>query len=146
MMRWLRVGGAWLVATVAMVIAASIVHSLSVQAGLTALGVEVPLATRVDTWFGDLKGMHRALLGVFGAALAVGFAVAALARRWLNVAPIVAYSLAGAAAIAVALWIMKLQFAMTPLASARGWLGWAALCLAGALGGFAFARLLPARR
>lgn len=143
--RWLRTILAWLAGAAATVLAASLVHSLAVQAGLTALGVELPAGLRLTAWAGDLAGLAPALFGVLGGALAIGLVVAVLLKPRLPALAGIAEPLAGAAAVAVALWAMHLNFATTPLASARTTAGFLALCAAGALGGWVFARVMRRR-
>ena len=131
----------WAIAVVATVIAVSAWQSYSVQSRLIALGVDIPLPLRLHTAFGDLVGLAPALLPVLGGALALGFLVAAVLRPRLPMLAAVAYPLAGAAAVGLALAVMAWQMAITPIAGARGDLGFAVLCGAGAVGGFVFSRL-----
>lgn len=137
-MRWLKTILDWLVAVAVTVIAASAWHSWSVQSQLIGLGAEISPALRLTTAASDLVGLAPALLPVFGAALALGFALAAFLRPRLPALADIAYPLAGAAAVATALGLMGLQFETVPLAGARGALGFAILCAAGALGGLVF--------
>jgi hypothetical protein len=75
-------------------------------------------------------------------ALLVGFLVAWPMKRVLKPIAPFAYPIAGAAAIALALYLMSKQFyGTTPIAGARGALGFTLQCLAGAAGGYVFAAL-----
>jgi hypothetical protein len=117
-------------------------HSLMVQQGLVALGVAMPGRLRVETMAFDLRGLGLALAGVVGLGFLLALPVAAWARRrvpgWLAV---LAYPLAGAAALAAALGLMGLGFGMMPLAGARTATGQAMMILSGAMGGLIFGSL-----
>lgn len=137
-MRWLNTILRWLAAVVVTTIAASLIHSWTIQNGLIALGVEIPSALRWRTAVSDFIGLAPALAAVFGIALALGFVVAAILYPRLMVPPVIAFPLAGAAAIAATLAIMAWQMGLTPIASAREPLGFILLSLSGALGGLVF--------
>lgn len=138
-MRWLNTILRWLVATIITVIVASAVHSWTIQNGLIALGVDIPLGTRLRTAVTDFIGLAPALAVVLGIALAIGFLVAGVLQPRLKVPRLIAYPLAGAVAVAATLVIMVQQMDLTPIASAREPLGFALLCAAGAIGGLYFA-------
>ena len=137
-MRWLNTIWRWLLAVIVTTVTASAVHSWTIQQGLIALGIDIPLGLRFRTAVGDFMGLAPALGVVLAIALAVGFLVAALLGPRLKIPAIIAYPLAGAVATGVTLWIMALQMHITPIASAREPLGFALLCAAGALGGLVF--------
>lgn len=138
-MRWINTIWRWALAVIVTVVAASAVHSWTIQQGLIGLGVTIPQDLRLNTAVADFQGLAPALLVVFGAALAIGFVIAAVLQPRLQIAAILAWPIAGAAAIAVTLLIMRWQMAITPIASAREPLGFALLAASGALGGLAFA-------
>lgn len=138
-MRWLNTILRWLLAVVVTVITASLIHSWTIQNNLKSLGIEISTNLGLRTAMTDLIGLAPALLAVFGAALAIGFAIAALLNRFLKLPRWIAYPVAGAAAVGATLAIMHLQMKITPVASAREPLGFLLLCLAGALGGLVFA-------
>lgn len=137
-MRWLYTILRWLLATGVTVIAASGIHSWTIQRGLTALGVAIPADLAMQTAFNDFIGLAPALAAVFGIALAIGFLIAEVLRHRLKIPALSAFPLAGGVAIAVTLGIMAWQMGMTPVASAREPLGFLLLSLSGALGGLVF--------
>lgn len=126
---------------------ASLAHTQIVLAGLEEAGSPAPMEVRVATSLGDLAGLAPALGPVVAIAFAVGFGAAAIARRVLRPLAPVAFPIAGAASMAMALAAMKLAYdGVTPLASARTPVGFAILCLAGAIGGLVFQAVLGRHR
>lgn len=140
-MRFAKTMAAWLLAVLVATIGTGLVHSWRVQDGLRALGADIPAALGLRTAIGDLVGMGPAVAAVYAIALALGFLLARLLRPRLPALSDIAYPLAGAAAVAAALVIMKASFQITPLAGARDIIGFTGFCLAGALGGLVFQRL-----
>lgn len=142
-----RTIGGYLAAVLVAVVAASIVHTLFVAQGLRDVGIDIPPPVALRTAGGDLVGLAPTLGPVVAIALLLGFLIAAVARRFVKLARPLAFALAGAAAMATALWLMKLAYnGITPLASARTGAGFLALCAAGALGGLIFTGVSRDRR
>ncbi len=139
----LRLAVAFPVAVAATFVATSVVHTEFVLAGLASIGAPAPLDLNLATVVGDVAGLAPALAPVVAIALALGFVVAAGLKRVLKPLAGIAYPLAGFAAMATALYAMKLSYHTTPLAGARSDAGYVLICLAGALGGYAFAACLP---
>lgn len=139
----LRMGPAWATAVLVTTVMASIIQSWQVQSGLVELGVVIPTDLAVETALHDFTGLALPVLAVFGAALALAFALAALLKPRLPLLAPIAWPLAGAAAIGTTLGFMHAQFNMTPLAGARGSDGFILFCAAGAIGGAIFAWLKP---
>lgn len=122
---------------------ASVLHSQFVVNELVAVGVKVSgmdrLSLSIDDWVG--------LLPTYGIIIAVGLLVAFLIcggvfRKALvldSVKRTFTWSLAGTAAIAVILLAMQPIMNITLIAGAREW-GFYAQLIAGALGGFVFAK------
>lgn len=132
---------AYLAAVIAAYALGAFFHTQMVFAALAGAGAEIPLALRLETTIGDFLGLWQ-YAAVVAIALLAGFLVAALVKRVLKPLAPVAYPIAGAAAIALALTLMSMQYyGTTPIAGARGPLGLALQCLAGAAGGFVFAAL-----
>ena len=133
-----RIALAWLAGSAIAYALASVAHTQTVLAGLTALDVRVPFAERVATTAGDLVG-----LWVYGVVIGVGLALGLIVMRVVprRVLPLPATAraiLAGALSLATILGAMKLAFAFTPIASAREPIGFALQCLAGAAGGWVY--------
>lgn len=138
-----KVGPAWAAAGLVTTAMTSLIHSWQVQEGITSLGVEIPPDVAVQTGLADLAGLALPVFLVFGVALALGFAMAAVLKPRLPLLEPIAWPLAGSLAVATALLLMRFQFEMTPLAGARGLDGLLLLCGAGAMGGLVFAWLKP---
>lgn len=145
MARVFRTVAAFVAAVLAGFAAASIFHSQFVLAGLSGVGAKIGLGDRLRMTGGDLIGLLPSYGAVLAIALVLGFLAAWIVKRWLKPLAPVAYPLAGAAAVATALWVMHRQFEMTPIAGARGAAGFLFQCAAGALAGLVFAQLRPRR-
>ncbi|WP_310497661.1 hypothetical protein [Sandarakinorhabdus sp.] len=136
----------WLLAVVVATVGACWTHSWRVQAGLKAVGAEIPPSLAYKTMMQDAFGMGPAVAAVFGLGLALAFLIAALLRRrWPMVPPSFAYALAGGAAVATALSLMKTAMAITPLAGAREPIGFAMMVMSGVIAGLVFAYFQPRR-
>lgn len=130
---------AFVVAALVAFVAASLIHTQIILAGLSDLGADIPLSLRISTSLADLLGLAPSFGVVVVIALLLGLLVAGLARRYVPLPRPLAFAIAGTGAMATALWLMHLGFDITPIASARTTGGLLMLCLAGALGGVAFA-------
>lgn len=130
---------AFVVAALVAFVAASLIHTQIILAGLSDLGADIPLSLRISTSLADLLGLAPSFGVVVAIALLLGLLVAGLARRYVPLPRPLAFAIAGAGAMATALWLMHLGFDITPIASARTTGGLLMLCLAGALGGVVFA-------
>ena len=138
---------AWLVGAALAYALASVAHTQTVLAGLGALGVAIPVGERLATTFGDLAGLWAYGL-VIGLSLGLGLVIVRLVSRraWEAPGGSVRAALAGALAIGAALAAMRLAFSFSPIASARGAVGFALQCAAGAAGGVAFRACLVGLR
>lgn len=141
-----RMVGGFIAAVLVTLAAASFAHTHYTIQGLTAVGAEVPPAVAMETVRGDFAGLAPSLGVVIAIALLLGFLVAGLARRFIKLPRPIAFALAGGAALATALWLMRLSYEITPLGSARTWAGFLTLCAAGALGGLVFASVSRTRK
>lgn len=140
-MRVVRVVLGFVLAVIVSTVLGSIAHTQFVLAGLTALGVEIPVSDRLSTTFQDIVGMGP----MFGMIIAIGFLVAmsaaALVYSFVGTQRYVVYGVAGAVALAVALMAMGIVYDITPIAGARTTIGFIAQMIAGAVKGLTFARL-----
>lgn len=141
-----RAVGGFIAAVLVTLAAASFAHTHYTIQGLIAVGAEVPPGVAMDTVRGDFVGLAPSFGVVIAIALLLGFVVAGLARRFVKLPRAVAFALAGAAALATALWLMRLSYEITPISSARSWTGFLTLCAAGALGGLVFASVSRMRK
>ncbi len=127
------------VAALVALVLASASHTQMVIAALTDAGASVGFDKRIAMTGNDLVGLAPQFGVVIGIGLAIGFLIAAGLRRVLTPLAPVAYPLAGAVAVGVALTAMNMAFdGITPIAGARTTLGFGLQCLAGAIGGFVF--------
>jgi len=126
---------AWLIASAIAYLCASVLHSQTVLAGLSALSVPISASERLSMTLGDLVGLRLyALVIAIGLALALPVLNLAPLRRRLP-SPAARGAIAGALAMAVILIAMRQAFGFTPIAGARGLSGLFLQCLAGAAGG-----------
>ena len=137
---------ALLLAALATTALASLGHSIFVQAELAALGTELPMMTRLVTIVRDFAGLLVPLGGIALVALLIGFLVANWLKPRAGMLATFAYPLAGWAAMALALLMMRLAFGFSPLAGARTGLGFLVMSLSGLFGGLVFAWMARTRR
>ena len=104
---------------VALVIAAA-AHTQFVLAGLTGLGVDIPVGVRITTTARDIVGLAPSYGVIIAAGFLIAFGVAAVVRRYTTTLSPLAFPIAGAVAIAAALVLMNLSFPGTPLAGCEG--------------------------
>jgi hypothetical protein len=142
MKNWGRRILAWLVAAVATTALVSLGHSLFVQAELAALGTELPLHVRAGAIFRDFIGLLPTLGPILLGSLLVAFLIAGVLKPRAGLIAPFAYPLAGWAAVALALFAMKLAFGFSPLAGARTGLGFLVMSLGGLIGGTIFAWMI----
>jgi hypothetical protein len=137
--------GQWLLALLVAVAATSVVASL-VQtqinlASLSALGAEIDVATRVAASGHDVMSFAPTLAVLVTLGFLLAFSVAALLSRLWPARRRLLHTLAGLTAVAAILGLMALALPVTAVAAARGWGGFIAISLCGALGGWVFAQL-----
>jgi hypothetical protein len=113
---------------------------------LTALGVEVPFGRRLSHMAEDVIGLAPTFLPVLVIGLAIAFAVAWAAARWLHPGRRgIGYPLAGAACLAVVIFALGQIFDTHPIAATRTTAGLLSILACGALGGGVFQLLLGSR-
>lgn len=139
MRNWGRRIAAFLVAGLVTTALASLSHSLFVQAGLAALGTELPFGVRFTTIFRDFFGLLPTLGPVMFGSLLVAFLIAAFLKQRAGLLALLAYPLAGWAAVLLALLTMRLVFGFSPLAGARTGMGLFVMSLSGLIGGSVYA-------
>lgn len=134
-----RMISGFIAAVLVTVTVATFAHTHFTIQALRAVGAEVPPSVAMDTVRGDFVGLAPSFGVVIAIALLLGFIIAGVARRFVRLPRPIAFALAGGAALATALWLMRLSYEITPIASARTWAGFLTLAAAGALGGLVFA-------
>lgn len=138
MKNWGRRILAWLVAALVTTGLVSLGHSVFVQAGLSALGTELPLLVRLGAIVRDFIGLLPTLGPILLGALLIAFLIAGFLKPRAGLLAPFAYPLAGWAAVALALFAMRLAFGFSPLAGARTGLGFLVMSLGGLVGGAVF--------
>ena len=140
MKKILRIIATFVVAVLAAALLASLFSTQFVIAGLHGVGVVVPLGVRLNMTLGDFNSL-RSLLPVVAACFIVGFSVAALCFRILKGNRVIWFSVAGGCALVCTLLLMSYVMQLMPVAGARTSFGLFTQFIAGALGGFVYARL-----
>ena len=140
-MRVIRQIVGFVVAVAVTAVGSSFLSSHFVLRGLESLGVDVEFADRFAMYAHDVAGMSLMAGAVAGTGLLIALSVAALIVRFLPSLRTLGYVLAGTAAMVGALLAMQSVLGMMPMAGARTWGGLAAQGVAGALGGYVFARI-----
>lgn len=136
----IRYTAAFVAAVLCTSLLASIFSTQFVIASLQEVGAQVSFGTRVVMTFGDLKILK--LLGLVTAAcFFIGFLVAAACNRFIHNSRRAWFTLAGACALVTTLLLLSWQLQLMPIAGARTSLGLAFQGLAGACGGYLFAKL-----
>ena len=133
-----------LLAFLASVLAAAVLGSVfSTQFVIGALGsidVAVPIDVRLTTTIRDF-GILPTLVPAVAACFMIGFLVAGLCAAKLGGSRRIWFALAGGAALVCELLVMEASLGLMPVAGARTHAGLAAFGVAGAAGGWIFARL-----
>lgn len=136
-MRFVRWMAALLVAALGTYVLAVIANA---QFVMHAHDVSIGFSDRVRMTAFDVSNMWL-YLAVILVALLLGFLVATLLKRFLPQLARVAFPIAGAAAIGATLGLMYMQFHTVPISGARSTMGFVSQVLAGAFGGWLFAKL-----
>lgn len=136
--------GTWLAAALITTILGSLFSSLRLLSSLKNMGAPVDGSASISMALYDLQHFG-VLYGLFiTIALLIAFLTAALVFKAIKSKRIIIYICAGAVAMAVMLWLMQQVFFGVPIVGgARDGLGLALQLFAGAVGGFAFAKLRP---
>lgn len=126
---------------IAGVITAYIVGTaINAQFVIGAHGVPVGLGERLNMTAFDISNMTLYAI-IIAVGFLIAFLIAAILKRFLPSLALVAYPIAGAAAIGVALGLMYMNFQTVPISGARGLFGFIAQMVCGALGGWVFGKV-----
>jgi len=123
----------------------SVFSTQFVVAALGSIDVDVPLATRLSMTVRDF-GILPTLLPAVAACFFFGFLVAGIASWKPGGNRVYWYVVAGATALVTELLIMQAVFGLMPIAGARTNAGLFSFALAGAAGGWVFARVTATKR
>jgi len=136
-----RIGG-WLAASLATVITGVGLQTQNVIAKLGGIGADVGLGERLTMTGYDIVHLGSLYILFIGIAFAVAFLAGGLLFRLTKFGRPLIYMVAGATALLIMLLLMKEVFFNTHIiAGARDAFGLGLQMLAGALGGFVFARV-----
>ena len=134
---------AFIAAVVATYILAVLFYTQLNLANVVEMGLTVTMADRLSAALHDLWSMNL-LLVLLVIAFGIAFAITHLILRFLPQLRFLGYILAGALAFFVMDFsLYKVMGDMHVLAVTRTTVGTLAMCLAGAVGGYVFVRLLP---
>ena len=133
--------GIYLAAVGLTYILATVSATQHVVAQLASMGIDVGLGDRLAMTVKDLAGMAGMFLPLIAFALLAAFLVTALIVHWWDRWRIALYVIAGAAAMVTLHLALHLAFGLTPVAIARSGAGLVVQALAGAAGGYLYARL-----
>jgi len=131
---------AFLSSTTICFVLASIFNTQFVIAGLSSVGVNVPINDRLIMTGQDLLG----LAPTYGILISIGLAIAFFVMRQVVSRlghPHVFFGLGGALCFVVMIAAMEPILGITLVTSARTLLGWGFQCFAGAIAGWLFAKL-----
>lgn len=139
MRRFLRYAGVFVGAVVVAGVVASVFSTQFVIAGLQGIDVEVPFLTRLSMTVDDF-GILSAMIPALAACFLPGFLVAGLLWPRVPGGRTFWFVLAGGTALVTELLIMQANFDLMPIAGARSTFGLLMQGVAGAFGGWLFAR------
>lgn len=121
-------------------IIASAFNTQFVIAGLTSVGVDVPLIERFTMTLKDWAGLAPTYGILILIGLLIAFSVMSfVVKHWGH--PKVFFAVGGALCFFVMIAAMEPILGVTLLTGARSGLGWASQCVAGAIAGWVFARI-----
>lgn len=142
-LRWLF---AFVLAVLTTAILGSVIQSQFNLSRIAGLGETIRPSTRIEVTLFDLISFAPTYAIIMAVALLIGLLVAGWpATRWPQWRS-GWYALAGFVAVSVALLVMNAMLPITAIGAARTATGIVALSLAGAVGGWAYARILVQRQ
>ena len=140
----------YILAFVAAVVATYIVAVvLAAQVALhevASYGMSASLAVRIETSLADLAGMLRMYGPLVAGCLVIAIPVSALALKFVPVPRWLGYAIGGAVGLWALHMIMFAVFGIHAIPATRLAFGMASQAIAGAFGGYVFARLSQASR
>lgn len=136
---------AFVIAVVVAYVLAVLMYTQLNLANVVEMGLEVTMADRAGAALHDLAGMLPLYASIIAVAFLIAFPVARLILIWVPQLRTLAYVLAGFAAIYTVDFALGalLTSGTHPLAVTRTTVGLLSQCVAGAIGGYVFVRLLP---
>ena len=138
-LRWLL---AWAVAVVVTAGLGSIIQTQFNLARIAALDAPVSMSQRMQVTLHDLGSFAPNYMLIMALALLIALVAAGLLARRMPSFRVWLFPLAGFVAVAAALGLMSAMLPVTIIGAARSSLGFVALCLPGAIGGWLHTRIL----
>ena len=127
-------------AVLATYVVAAVLASNSAISNVIAMGLPVDFGKRLEVIGHDILGMTTSYLPLIAVAFLLAFLVAGLLVRNRPTLRIAIYVLAGSIAVVCIHVGLKMAFDITPVAAARTTVGLSLQAMAGAFGGYLFAR------
>ena len=137
----LRILVAFLLAVVATYLLAAAFSTQVILYQVADLGLPISLGVRLDTTLEDLLGMMPMYLPFVAASLFIAMPVSALALKFVPIPRTLGFLIGGAAALWALHMILFAVIGIHALPATRFNVGMATQALAGALGGYVYARL-----
>ncbi len=141
----LRILIAFLAAVVAAYLLAAAMSTQVILHQVADLGLPVSLRVRLDATFEDLLAMAQTYLPMVAGSLIVAIPVSALVLKFVPLPRTLGYLIGGAAALWALHMILFAVFGIHALPATRSVAGMATQVLAGALGGYVYAKLSEKR-
>ncbi len=137
---------AFVVAVIVAYVLAVLMYTQLNLANVVEMGLEVTLADRAAAAVHDLAGMLPLYVPIIAVAFLIAFGITRLVLMWVPQLRTLGYVLAGFVAIYTVDFALGalLTSGTHPLAVTRTTVGLLSQCVAGAIGGYVFVRLLPA--
>lgn len=131
---------ALLVASLITALIGSIFSSQFVISDLISIGAEITFSDRLSMTVDDF-GILPSLIPLSLICFVIAFSIGSLCIKYIGGTRVVWYAIAGAAGLMAMLLVLKAVFVVTGIAGTRSTLGFLSFGLAGAIGGYVFAKL-----
>ncbi len=131
---------ALLVASLTTALLGSVFSSQFVMSDLISVGAEIPFSDRLSMTIDDF-GILPSLIPLTLVCFVIAFSIGSLCIKYIGGKRIVWYMVAGAAGLMATLLVMKAVLLVSGIAGTRSTLGFLSFGLAGAIGGWVFAKL-----
>lgn len=138
-LRWLL---AWAGAVIVTAGLGSVIQTQFNLARIAALEGPVAMSLRLQLTLHDLGSFAPNYMIIIALALLIALVAAGLLARQLPRFRVWLFPLAGFVAVAVALGLMSAMLPVTVIGAARSSLGFIALCLPGAIGGWFYVQII----
>ncbi len=131
---------AWIIASLIAFTLASVLHTQMVLLGLVNIDITIGVSAWLSTTFQDIWGLFPTYAPVIALALFLAMLVVVFFTKLIPIPKLLGF-IGGATAMLTVLISMQPIMDITLIAGAREPLGFALQCLAGAIGGWVFAKI-----